>query len=142
VYLDLAEHRSPPDIVVGLYTHLVVLGEIPLWDGSRREFWFRWRLIKKFAVPAKLQELLLAGFQETRWPRRLDNPLPRPAHGSRAEGDDTAGEDYGKYLRDAIGRLNEGLKESPIRFGGDGSGEHVRWQVEKDPATRTGLRPG
>jgi hypothetical protein len=88
----------------------------PSWDAGRRELRLGGRLVKRFRQPAGNQELILAGFQELGWPEVMDNPLPGPPA------------EQAEHLRSAIKRLN-GHQQTPLlRFRGDGTGKHVRWE--------------
>jgi hypothetical protein len=58
----------------------------PAWDPARRELRWGDRLVKRFAVPALLQEVILAAFEEDGWPPRIDDPLPPTAGRTRASG--------------------------------------------------------
>jgi hypothetical protein len=49
----------------------------PFWEAKRRELWLGDVLVKRFTRPARLQELVLAAFQELGWPQFIDDPLPR-----------------------------------------------------------------
>jgi hypothetical protein len=64
------------------------------------------------------QELVLAAFEEERWPRRILDPLsPQPFH------------DVKRRLSDTIKFLNRRQENEFIRFHGDGSGEGVIWEA-------------
>jgi hypothetical protein len=79
--------------------------------------WFQGRLVKRWRVPAANQELVLAAFEEDKWPQHLDNPLA-------AQGVTSARE----RLRDAIHRLNGCQSVCTLRFHGDGNGLGVTWE--------------
>ena len=55
-------------------------------------------------------------FQEENWPSRIDDPLPPNEVCPK------------KKLHDTIKCLNRGLKSSPLRFRGDGTGQGVIWE--------------
>ena len=63
------------------------------------------------------QELILAAFEESGWPPRLDDPLPP-----------VPDMDSKRRLRDATARLNGNQKRRLIRFHGDGSGRGLCWE--------------
>jgi len=90
---------------------------VPHWDAETRTLSVGRRMVKRYRVPSKNQETVLAAFQEEGWPRRINDPLPYRA-GLKA-----------KYrLHFTIGRLNRCGLESFIRFFGDGTGEGVCWE--------------
>lgn len=92
-------------------------GERPRWDEDARELTWGGQVVKRFRTPARSQELVLAAFEESGWPARVDDPLPR-----------LAGEDPRQRLHDAIRRLNGNqLAARRLRFHGDGTGEGVAW---------------
>ena len=49
---------------------------IPSWDSELQELTVGTTIIKRFKVPARNQETILAAFQEEGWPVFLDDPLP------------------------------------------------------------------
>jgi hypothetical protein len=91
---------------------------LPHWDAERRELYWGKEIIKRFRLPAKNQERLLAVFEEENWPSRIDDPLP-----IEDEIEPQA------RLRDAIRRLNKGHELRAIRFHGDGNGMGVCWRT-------------
>jgi hypothetical protein len=121
VYLRLAELEKVPEIAKVLYTHLVAMGEILQWDGSRRQLWFRHQQLKRFGVRAPHQEGLLSGFQKQEWRRRLKGPA-LSMNGANGEGP-------GKPLRDAIYGLNVVLKPRGLHLQLDGTGGGVSWEI-------------
>ncbi|MBW3597958.1 MAG: hypothetical protein KY475_11865 [Planctomycetes bacterium] len=89
----------------------------PHWDPVRRELRYRGVVVKHFRKPAPNQELILAAFQESGWPQRIDDPLP------------PAGEIVPAVrLHDTLGRLNRTLQAPIIHFGSDGTGQGVYWR--------------
>jgi hypothetical protein len=92
---------------------------MPRWDAGRRELRVGPVTVKKFRVPAPNQEVILASFQEERWPHRIDDPLP--PHGPA--------EHAPTRLHDTINRLNRSQKNRLIHFSGDGSGRGVCWDA-------------
>ena len=90
----------------------------PHWDAARRELSFGDRTVKRFHVPAKNQELILAAFQENNWPRSIDDPLA---------------EDFGIdpkiRLNDVVYRLNHKQLARLIRFHVNGHGSGVYWSL-------------
>jgi hypothetical protein len=91
--------------------------EVPRWDSETRTLSVGERIVKRFRVPSRNQETVLAAFEEEGWPRRIDDPLPYRT-GLKA-----------KYrLHFTIGRLNHSKREQVIRFFGDGTGEGVCWK--------------
>ncbi len=49
----------------------------PCWNSRRRELCLGAQVVKRFRVPAQIQELILGAFQEDGWPGHIDDPLPR-----------------------------------------------------------------
>ncbi|VTT96505.1 Uncharacterized protein OS=Rhodopirellula maiorica SM1 GN=RMSM_05735 PE=4 SV=1 [Gemmataceae bacterium] len=94
-------------------------GERPRWDPDARVLSRGGEVVKRFRTPARSQELVLAAFEESGWPSRIDDPLPR-----------LAGEDPRQRLHDAIRRLNGNqLSARRLRFHGDGTGEGISWSA-------------
>jgi hypothetical protein len=107
----LAEHSTNPDRTGNSRPH-----SLPRWNKDTWELWLRRSVIKRFGRPAKNQFLILAAFDESGWPPRIDDPLPRR---NRAKA--------GKQLRNAIGRLNGNRKEALIWFHVESRG--IRWEL-------------
>jgi hypothetical protein len=83
-----------------------------------RELWVGNTLIKKFRHPAPDQILILNSFEEQKWPREIDDPLP-PIHGGDAK----------RRLRQTIYNLNHLLDvQGVIRFYGNGTGQGIGWK--------------
>ena len=101
--------------------------QLPEWDRDRQELRLGNLVVKQFKVPAPNQELILAAFQEERWPVRIDDPLP--PHPEL---------DPKRRLHDTINSLNRSQKHPLIRFLGDGSGQGVRWGFAGREADSTG----
>jgi hypothetical protein len=55
-----------------------------------------------------------------RWPLRIENPLPSGS-----------GQDRKTRLQNTVKNLNRGLRDGGIRFSMDGTGEAVRWSVDR-----------
>jgi len=51
-------------------------GSGPYWDAAQRELKIGDTVVKKFRVPAPIQEQILAAFEEENWTFRIDDPLP------------------------------------------------------------------
>ena len=47
--------------------------QVPTWDSKTRELRVDNRLVKRFRRPAPMLELVLAAFQELRWPPHMDD---------------------------------------------------------------------
>src|SRR5262249_28229067 len=45
----------------------------PRWDAARRQLSFGDKMVKRFQVPAKNQELILAAFEKNDWPQSIDD---------------------------------------------------------------------
>lgn len=94
-----------------------ILREKPVWDPEVRELRFGKQVVKRFRVPAPMQELILTVFQEEGWPRRIDDPLPRSGEVSAKD-----------RLHEAIKSLNRNQRPLRIRFGGNGDANGVIWE--------------
>jgi hypothetical protein len=90
----------------------------PHWDAERRELSYRGVIVKRFHKPAPNQELILAAFEESGWPQRIDDPLP-------PQGDIVPS----VRLHDTLGRLNRTLQNSIIHFGQNGNGQVIYWRL-------------
>lgn len=88
----------------------------PHWNGECQELCLGELIIKRFKVPAPNQERILAVFEEEKWPRRVDDPLP-PCPDLNAK----------RRLHDTIVTLNRHQENRLIRFSGDGRGQGVQW---------------
>ena len=89
----------------------------PRWDPVQRELRFGSVLIKRFRKSAPNQERVLAAFEESGWPRRIDDPLPsRPGLASAVR------------LHDTINSLNRSMRKPILRFGSDGTGNGIYWR--------------
>ena len=95
----------------------------PHWDAQRRTLAVGDTLVKRYRQPSSVQELILAAFEEEGWPARVADPLPR-------RGD----QEPKRRLHDAIRALNQHQAASLIRFGGDGTGEGVLWELTEAAA--------
>jgi hypothetical protein len=90
----------------------------PVWDADQRELRFRGRIVKRYRVPARNQELVLAVFQEEGWPASIDDPLPpendqEPKH----------------RLQATIKSLNRNRIAPILRFRGNGNGDRICWSA-------------
>lgn len=94
---------------------------IPCWDCDLREIRYAGKLVKQYKLPSPNQEAILMTFEEERWPRRIDDPLPPHPHC-----------DPKQRLHDTIRSLNRNQKTRLLRFKGDGTGEGVLWEAVLD----------
>ncbi|MBI3839348.1 MAG: hypothetical protein HY288_15625 [Planctomycetia bacterium] len=92
--------------------------QVPKWDCDRQELRLGACIIKQFKVPAANQEMILAVFEEEKWPPRIDDPLPPQPES-----------DPKRRLHDTINSLNRKQKNPLVHFLGDGSGTGVRWEL-------------
>ena len=92
--------------------------DTPVWDAEHRELRVREQVVKRYKVPCPGQESILAAFQEEGWPPAIDDPLPPHPE-----------QDQRRRLRNTIQNLNANQRITLIRFGGDGSGERVLWEL-------------
>jgi hypothetical protein len=90
----------------------------PEWDAAHRELRLGQRIVKRYRVPARNQELVLQAFQEEGWPEFIDDPLP------------PLGEQAPKHrLLATIKSLNRNQLDPVIRFHGNGNGLQVHWKA-------------
>jgi hypothetical protein len=75
-------------------------------------------IVKKFRVPAGNQMLILQVFEELRWCKWIDDPLPPHFD-----------VDPKRRLHDAINRLNRHQQNGLLKFHGDGTGTRIGWSV-------------
>jgi hypothetical protein len=106
-------------------------GGLPLWDTERRELLVGPTVVKRFRVPAPSQELILSVFEEEKWPRRIDDPLPAGGPADRVQ-----------RLHDAVRGLNRNQRNRLIRFERDGRGEGVCWTLSGAAAPGRGPSGG
>ena len=59
------------------------IDRVPRWDKKLRELWCGEVLVKRFAVPADSQEIILDAFQLEGWPGCIDDPLSWRATGQQ-----------------------------------------------------------
>lgn len=110
-----AKPSSPPEADDG---KLGVVRVVPKWDRDRRQLRVGGRVVKEFKVPAPNQEIVLAVFEEEKWPPKIDDPLPHQAH-----------IDPQRRLHDTINSLNRRQRHRLVHFGADGLGQGVRWEM-------------
>ncbi|MGO9923367.1 MAG: hypothetical protein ACLQIB_52790 [Isosphaeraceae bacterium] len=97
----------------------------PCWNSMRRELCLNDMVVKRFRVPAQIQQLILGAFEEEGWPGHIDDPLP-------GSGDI----DPHTRLHDAIHRLNGHQAHRLLRFRGNGNGTGVAWELRRPVALR------
>src|SRR5262245_33462777 len=86
----------------------------PCWDHRARILTVSGRIAKQLRRPAASQVTILNVFEESGWPRAIDDPLPpRPDMDAK------------RRLHDTVTNLNRGL--ALIRFHGNGDGQSVYW---------------
>lgn len=90
----------------------------PRWDRIGRTLWLGSTLIKRLRVPARNQNLVLAAFEEQRWPPWIDDPIPP-----------TAGIDAKDRLHNTLSRLNFSHRRRLIHFIGNGNGRGIGWEL-------------
>ncbi|SFI18324.1 hypothetical protein [Planctomicrobium piriforme] len=94
---------------------------VPEWDPHRRELRYQDKLVKRFRVPAAIQELVLNVFQEEGWPDFIDDPLPPVRH-----------LDAKRRLQATVKSLNRSQLVPLLRFHGNGCGRIVCWEPLTD----------
>jgi hypothetical protein len=113
-----AEEIGDPNLPVSLPG--IKSFDVPRWDGTSRQLWWKGLLIKEFHRPACNQETVLAAFEEEGWPLHIDDPLPR-----------TPDIDPKVRLHDTIKYLNRNQLRRAICFRGDGRARGILWMVEE-----------
>jgi hypothetical protein len=93
------------------------LPAVPKWDRHRQQLRVGSVIVKRFTIPDANQETILAAFEESSWPPRIDDPLPLRPHRSPR-----------RQLRIAIRSLNLDQKHRLIRFSSDANREGVCWE--------------
>jgi hypothetical protein len=86
------------------------VGVAPRWDAGTSELRIGSTVVRNIAGRAVNLLLVVRSFEELRWPRRIDSPLPPGL----------------ERFSDTIRTLNEGL--SLIRFRADGTGTGIVWE--------------
>ncbi len=94
------------------------LRQSPTWDGDRRQLRVGSHIVKEFKVPAMNQEIVLAVFEEERWPPRIDDPLPWKSD-----------IDPQRRLHDTINSLNRRQRHRLVHFSADGLAQGIRWEL-------------
>jgi hypothetical protein len=82
----------------------------PRWDDETRSLWVGDKLIKQLIKAAPYQELVFRAFQELKWRKRIDDPLPA-----------------GKRVQTIDGLNRNHKTQGIIRFGNDGTGKGIKW---------------
>jgi len=103
-----------------LTLHLPLAAKHPVWDAERRELRLDDRLLKHFRRHAPNQETILAAFHKAAWPPHIDDPLPNAAD-----------QDPRQRLHDTIKCLNRNLRNSSLRFHGDGTCRGLLWKFHE-----------
>jgi hypothetical protein len=91
---------------------------VPSWDGELRELRLGLHVVKRYRQRAECQERILAAFEEKGWPALLADPLPVETGYVAAE-----------RLAQTLSNLNRAQQPQLLHFGGDGSGEGIRWKI-------------
>ncbi len=89
----------------------------PRWDGELLQLSMGDTVVRQFKRSAFNQIMILAAFEEHGWPKHLKDPLPRRRRHPPK-----------RRLHQTIANLNRDLRDSLIRFGGDGTGQGVCWK--------------
>jgi hypothetical protein len=97
----------------------------PFWDRARRELSLYGKVVKRYLVPARNQQVILGAFEEEGWPQHIDDPLPV-----------SLDIDPRTRLHDAIHRLNSCQTNRLLRFRGNGAGTGVAWELLQTKAGR------
>jgi hypothetical protein len=117
--LAAAEAAAPRDDIAGTNGHSAAEAvPRPHWDAARHELSLGNRMVKRFQVPAKNQEVILATFQKNDWPRSIADPLV-----------DEFDVDPKIRLNDVVYRLNHKQHARLIRFHVTGRGNGVCWSL-------------
>jgi hypothetical protein len=98
--------------------HVISPRRKPTWDCHLRELRVGDLVIKRFRQLARNQVTVLASFQELRWCRRIDDPLPRDSE-----------PDPKRRLRDTVFALNRNhIARNVLVFEADGTGTGIIWK--------------
>lgn len=110
---NATEKRTPQDWAYELQPK-------PRWDESDRQLRYRGRIVAAYRRQAENQCLILKAFEESGWPRRIFDPLPRNRSNTQTAQ---------ARLRTTVFRLNEKLEGSGLRFvsGETSDGTEVHW---------------
>ena len=100
----------------------------PRWYPELHELHFNSSVIKRFKLPARNQELILAAFEEEGWPSRIDDPLPP-----------TGDLDPRQRLRNTIVTLNRHQLTPLLHFRCDGTGCGIQWEQRRTAITDSPL---
>jgi hypothetical protein len=88
----------------------------PVWDADAGALWWNGAVVKRVYRGAPNQRLVLATFEESGWPERIDDPL----HGQD-------GRNRKRRVRETAKSLNRGLAPATVVFHADGTGTGYRW---------------
>ena len=116
VSYDLTRKQADDDSrSSGLMAETLTIDQFPQWDDQTRELRWGDAVCKRFRQRAANQTRVLGVFEEEKWPRRIDDPLPQARD-----------MDPKRRLRDTVKALNHNLKH--VGFECDGTGEGVIWR--------------
>jgi hypothetical protein len=90
----------------------------PCYDAERRELRFEGEVVKCFMQESDAQEVILMAFEEERWPRSIDDPLPVKE-----------GQDRKQRLRMAVANLNRRQRVPLLHFSVVRQGTGVAWEL-------------
>lgn len=111
---SFGQDNDIPQIVEAIDRHVRTTlsrwGLRPHWDSESEELRVGGEVVRRIPGQSKNMILVIAAFEETGWPRRVDSPF-RPGAQS---------------LHETLRTLNEGLRL--ISFHADGAGKGVRWR--------------
>ncbi len=97
----------------------------PHYDELARALCLGDHVCKSFHQPAPKQVLVMRAFEEQGWQPVIDDPLPPDP-----------GQDPKQHLHMTLGNLNRGQSPPWVHFAGDGTGEHIRWEIRRDDPIR------
>ncbi|HLA84191.1 MAG TPA: hypothetical protein VJL29_05315 [Thermoguttaceae bacterium] len=120
-FAETSDARMPAEkkpAVASLFEPGTPASLVPTWDRDRRQLRVNANIVKEFKVPAPNQEIVLAVFEEERWPPKIDDPLPHAPD-----------IDPQRRLHDTINSLNRRQRHRLIHFHADGLGQGVRWEI-------------
>lgn len=93
----------------------------PFYDSDLRELRLGTLVVKCFTQASDAQEVIVASFQEERWRRAIDDPLPIKD-----------GQDPKKRLRRAVDNLNRRQRVRSLRFQVVHQGTGIAWRFLED----------
>jgi hypothetical protein len=86
----------------------------PFWNKNDRKLWYGDTLCASYTRSAPRQETIFDAFQDDGWPSRIDDPL------------------HPGKLADTISDIQRKVRDTPLAFERDGTGEGVLWRPRSE----------